>query len=161
MLRIVVITLIQGMLPAIFGLVFLWIKSDVTLIAPWPMLMLFIFFANLLIVAVGWKYLGVTRSDRQAQAILMFLAVFEPLLTYKVLITEGANLTPWVQIACYCAGQAAVWVTIVWGPEISGYFMQRRWDKRYYPEKGNFRLAKNFWKSGSGAGRRDTKNSIS
>ena len=45
MLRIVAITLIQGMLPAIFGLVFLWIKSDVTLIAPWPMLMLFIFFA--------------------------------------------------------------------------------------------------------------------
>ena len=63
MLRIVAITLIQGMLPAIFGLVFLWIKSDVTLIAPWPMLMLFIFFANLLIVAAGWKYLGVTRSD--------------------------------------------------------------------------------------------------
>lgn len=92
------------MLPAIFGLVFLWIKSDVTLIAPWPMLMLFIFFANLLIVAAGWKYLGVTRSDRQAQAILMFLAVFEPLLTYKVLIAEGTNLTPWVQIACYCAG---------------------------------------------------------
>ena len=117
-------------LPAIFGLVFLWIKSDVTLIAPWPMLMLFIFFANLLIVAAGWKYLGVTRSDRQAQAILMFLAVFEPLLTYKVLIAEGTNLTPWVQIACYCAGQAAVWVTIVWGPEISGYFMQRRWDKK-------------------------------
>jgi len=80
------------MLPAIFGLVFLWIKSDVTLIAPWPMLMLFIFFANLLIVAAGWKYLGVTRSDRQAQAILMFLAVFEPLLTYKVLIDAvGAN----------------------------------------------------------------------
>ena len=78
MLRIVAITLIQGMLPAIFGLVFSWIKSDVTLIAPWPMLMLFIFFANLLIVAAGWKYLGVTRSDRQAQAILMFLAVFEP-----------------------------------------------------------------------------------
>ncbi|MFR5768422.1 MAG: hypothetical protein ACLUFW_11045 [Alistipes sp.] len=65
MLRIVAITLIQGMLPAIFGLVFLWIKSDVTLIAPWPTLMLFIFFANLLIVAAGWKYLGVTRSDRQ------------------------------------------------------------------------------------------------
>ena len=41
MLRIVAITLIQGMLPAIFGLVFLWIKSDVTLIAPWPMLMLY------------------------------------------------------------------------------------------------------------------------
>ena len=144
MLRIVAITLIQGMLPAIFGLVFLWIKSDVTLIAPWPMLMLFIFFANLLIVAAGWKYLGVTRSDRQAQAILMFLAVFEPLLTYKVLIAEGTNLTPWVQIACYCAGQAAVWVTIVWGPEIYGYFMQRRWDKKVLSGEKKFPSRKEF-----------------
>ena len=149
------------MLPAIFGLVFLWIKSDVTLIAPWPMLMLFIFFANLLIVAAGWKYLGVTRSDRQAQAILMFLAVFEPLLTYKVLIAEGTNLTPWVQIACYCAGQAAVWVTIVWGQRYPAILCSDVGIKRCYPEKGNFRLAKNSWKSGSGTGRRDTKNSIS
>ena len=121
------------MLPAIFGLVFLWIKSDVTLIAPWPMLMLFIFFANLLIVAAGWKYLGVTRSDRQAQAILMFLAVFEPLLTYKVLIAEG-----YPAILCSDVGI-----------------------KRCCPVKRNFRRAKNSWKSGSGAGHRDTKNSIS
>ncbi len=119
------------------------------------------FFANLLIVAAGWKYLGVTRSDRQAQAILMFLAVFEPLLTYKVLIAEGTNLTPWVQIACYCAGQAAVWVTIVWGPEISGYFMQRRWDKKVLSGEKKFPSRKEFLKSGSGAGHRDTKNSIS
>ena len=92
----------------------------------------------------GWKYLGVTRSDRQAQAILMFLAVFEPLLTYKVLIAEGTNLTPWVQIACYCAGQAAVWVTIVWGPEISGYFMQRRWDKKVLSGEKKFPSRKEF-----------------
>lgn len=149
------------MLPAIFGLVFLWIKSDVTLIAPWPMLMLFIFFANLLIVAAGWKYLGVTRSDRQAQAILMFLAVFEPLLTYKVLIAEGTNLTPWVQIACYCAGQAAVWSQSSGGQRYPAILCSDVGIKRCCPVKRNFRRAKNSWKSGSGAGHRDTKNSIS
>ena len=68
----------------------------------------------------------------------------EPLLTYKVLIAEGTNLTPWVQIACYCAGQAAVWVTIVWGPEISGYFMQRRWDKKVLSGEKKFPSRKEF-----------------
>lgn len=144
MLRIVAITLIQGALPAVFGWLLLLIKPETTVIAPWSMLMLFIFFANLLIVTAGWKYLGVTRSDRQAQAILMFLAVFEPLLTYRVLIAEGTNLTPAAQIACYCAGQAAIWVTVVWGPEISGYFMQRRWDKKVLSGEKKFPSRKEF-----------------
>lgn len=127
MIRIFIITLIQGLLP-IIPCLFSYHQGIDKVITPWPLLVLFIFFFNVFIILKFWKYLGYTKSERQGEAILLFVAAFVPFLTYKA-IESNENLTLTSQIVCYCIGQISIWGTIVWAPEISGYFLERHSSK--------------------------------
>lgn len=61
MIRIFIITLIQGLLP-IIPCLFSYHQGIDKVITPWPLLVLFIFFFNVFIILKFWKYLGYTKA---------------------------------------------------------------------------------------------------
>lgn len=143
MLRKSILTIIQTALPVLPGL-YLLRTSGAGALAPWPVIVGFILCVNLLLMLFGWRYLGEMRGERQSRALLLVLSVFEPILTWWLLLEGDASVSPAGRIAIYCAGQALLWISLDWAPDLSGRLLQRRWERKVLSGERKFPSRKAF-----------------